>query len=514
MAAATGLPSLFDLVLTRPTRANPAFVSAGAHHNLARAGTLRRKLTIPNPVNQYQVAIQIVDNWQDIDSHCKQSTISLTTPTFSASPGKRAVAGREAFSELPAARAKTRAGARFVLSTDLNSFYQTVYTHSIPWALHTKAVSKMRTQDYGLLGNRLDLALRNGQAQQTVGIPIGPDTSLVIAEMISTAVDLRLPTELRNAFRYIDDIECGFKSASEAEGALASLQNEFAQFELNLNPRKTRVVELPLPLEAWWVPHLRVIPIRDGSQRTDLIGFFSRAFELAKDHRDEAILKYAIQRMRSVVVKVSNWPIYEDILLSCLAIESGTTPAVVRELLRYGSLRPQRGARIAEAFSTLIKFHAPLHHGSEIAWSAWYMAQAQYALHKDAAELALQIPDPVVALCLLYAKSKGQTDASVDWSALEAKMLVEELQGVHWLLAYEAKLKGWLPTFTGGDHLAMEPRFDYLKNANVTFFDEGATLKPMPFNPDAFIDLSDVEQGYEDDGLDPDYVGVSGSSDF
>ena len=35
-----------------------------ATHNLARSGTLRRKLTIPNPVNQYQIARAVVDGWQ------------------------------------------------------------------------------------------------------------------------------------------------------------------------------------------------------------------------------------------------------------------------------------------------------------------------------------------------------------------------------------------------------------------------------------------------------------------
>ncbi len=34
-----------------------------AIHNQARAETLRRKLTIPNPVNQYQIARAVVEGW-------------------------------------------------------------------------------------------------------------------------------------------------------------------------------------------------------------------------------------------------------------------------------------------------------------------------------------------------------------------------------------------------------------------------------------------------------------------
>lgn len=53
-------------------------VSRPAIHNLARTGTLRRKLTIPNPVNQYQVARALAEGWAELKALCKQSPISLT----------------------------------------------------------------------------------------------------------------------------------------------------------------------------------------------------------------------------------------------------------------------------------------------------------------------------------------------------------------------------------------------------------------------------------------------------
>ena len=49
-------------------------------HNLARSGSLRRKLGIPNAVNFYHIASLTVDNWQELHRHASRSTFSLTTP--------------------------------------------------------------------------------------------------------------------------------------------------------------------------------------------------------------------------------------------------------------------------------------------------------------------------------------------------------------------------------------------------------------------------------------------------
>jgi Reverse transcriptase (RNA-dependent DNA polymerase) len=233
-----------------------------AIHNLARSGTLRRKLTIPNPVNQYQVARAVAEGWVELKSACVGSPISLTTPRY-LKHGPRAINSSSAFDVIPLARARSRTASRYLLTTDLSQFYPSIYTHSIPWALHSKPVAKAKPTDYTLLGNVLDLAIRNGQDKQTIGIPIGPDTSLVIAEIILSSVDSKLSGIItKRGFRYIDDIGCGFRTIAEAEDALGQLQHFVGDLQLQLNPRKTRITELPSELESTWVPHLRLFSFR------------------------------------------------------------------------------------------------------------------------------------------------------------------------------------------------------------------------------------------------------------
>jgi hypothetical protein len=100
-------------------------------------------------------------------------------------------------------------GRRYILQTDINQFYRSIYTHTIPWALHSKPTAKVN-RTLALLGNKIDYWVRMGQDQQTVGIPISPDTSLVLAELIMHRCDEELESKLPRVVRghrFIDDYE-------------------------------------------------------------------------------------------------------------------------------------------------------------------------------------------------------------------------------------------------------------------------------------------------------------------
>ena len=453
--------------------------SRPALHNLARSGSLRRKLTLPNPVNQYQVTRVVVEGWASLKALCAKSPFSLTTPRY-LKHGFRAINPSNDFDAIPVARAGSRTASRYLLATDLSQFYPSIYTHSIPWAVHTKAVAKANPTDYSLLGNVLDLAIRNGQDKQTIGIPIGPDTSLVIAEVILSSVDSKLSGSIvKRGFRYIDDIGCGFRTIAEAENTLGQLQHFAGDLQLQLNPRKTRITELPSELEASWVPHLRLFAFRTSSpnaQQTDLLSYFGRAFELASTHREEAILRYSVQRLRSVNIFEKNWALYESLLLQCLSVEPGTAPAVIGELYKYHLRMPLGVDRITESLQQLIEVHAPLHHGSEVVWALWGAICLGVELDAKVIEQALLASDPCVALCALHAIANGLVLGAVDLSALEALMHEAELIEDHWLLVYEANVKGWLPSLGGMDFVAASKHFGPMKAAGVSFYDTAATL--------------------------------------
>ena len=194
-----------------------------------------------------------------------------------------------------------RATATVLLTADVSRFYHAIYTHSISWALHTKAIAKIRRRSMRLLGNRLDLLMRNAQDGQTIGIRIGPDTSLIVAEIILAAVDrelVRAVPRLRG-FRFMDDYELTL-FRSHAELALARLQGALANCELALNPTKTRIDDLPETIVEPWRTELSGFRIRQtpNGQASDLTAYFDRTYSLAHAIRNIS-QSHAIGRLRS-----------------------------------------------------------------------------------------------------------------------------------------------------------------------------------------------------------------------
>ena len=70
-------PAVFHLDTTKKGIKNN-LTTRSAVHNLARTGTLRRKLTIPNPVSQYQIARAVAEGWVELKSACVKSPSYLS----------------------------------------------------------------------------------------------------------------------------------------------------------------------------------------------------------------------------------------------------------------------------------------------------------------------------------------------------------------------------------------------------------------------------------------------------
>ena len=453
-----------------------------ARHNLARAGQFARVLEIPNPVLFYNLAAEIVSSWPAIVAHISHSPVSSTTPRPT-NTGARAIITRSSPSAWPRLRARYRAGSRYVLITDIQQFYPSVYTHSIPWGLHTKTYAKAHRNDWSLLGNRLDFWVRQAQDQQTRGIPIGPDTSLVIAEILLKAVDEQLERSIGQlkGFRAIDNYELSFDSRSAAEEALAILQSILLQYELRLNSTKTRIEQLPSAFEDTWTNSLRRFTIRSNArvQIGDVLSYFSLAFDLARQNPEKPVLRYAIARLQGVNLKKSSWLTYQDLLYQCIASEPSTIQYALSELRRYQRTGMKLNLDCAQAtLSSVITKHVPLGQGSEVAWAVWSAIALSVPISDHSASLLPKIDDPLVPLLALDASIRGLI-TSLDTTSWEVLMTRDDLWSRHWLLAYEANVKNWLPSATGSDHVLKDPCFRFLKQNGVSFYNVRASSLPI-----------------------------------
>lgn len=194
-------------------------------YNIPKTGYIRRVLHIPNPLCQIQLTEAISTNWQEIKSKISISNISYSKPLESQF-SKRALTPATNFGDFTRERLLSSADMLFEIKTDISRFYNSIYTHSIPWAIHGKSTAKEKRNDYSLLGNKLDKIIREGNHGQTMGIPIGPDTSLVIAELIHCEIDRIIQGSFPKLkfLRYIDDLYAYCDSLAEAENFIKKYQ--------------------------------------------------------------------------------------------------------------------------------------------------------------------------------------------------------------------------------------------------------------------------------------------------
>jgi hypothetical protein len=497
--------------------------SRPAIYNLARAGTLRRKLSILNPISYYRLAKFIEQKWSDLEPLAKRSPLSLTHPVLN--HPQRAIERQTPLSDYPQRRAAARCAARYILQTDIARFYHSIYTHSIPWAIHGKAATKA-DRSPKLWGNVLDKLIRDAQDGQTMGIPIGPDISLAIAETILGAVDQELSKRVKvRGLRYIDDYELSVDTLAEAETVQGALQEVLNDFELALNGAKTEILKLPLHIQEPWVSELGNfrVRLRQSTQHTDVIRYFDRAFALANKYPIEGVLKYAVGRAANIAVHPENRTIFQHLLLQCAMVEPGCLPKVLKALCQFKAENDKKKeeakllaqfvtnllgdktppeiipdvideSKLASTFNGIIQSHATQGHSSEVCWAIWGCLLFGIKITDDSAKPLAVMDDPATAILCLHAQQNGLLPSKDYFAGFQRFLTAQDLYGEQWLVSYEANVKGWLKSPGGGDNVADDARFSILKNNGVSFYNVNAIKNTFDEAANSI-----VEEDYDDD---------------
>ncbi len=470
--------------------------------NLARTGTLRRQLSILNPIHFSFLADFVVDNWAVLEKEATASGFSLSSPVTT--DPKRGIGRKHKMDQRSERRAQVYAQGRFLLRADISRFYPSVYTHSISWALHGKVYSKQHKFDQNL-GNQLDKLVQNCQYGQTNGIPIGPDTSLLIAEMLLCKVDAELAKLNIAGMRYVDDYELVFDNQSQALEGLSLFQEVLLSFELHLNPAKTGIIPLPQRIEEIWVDTLKgfVLEPSSASFKSQLIHFFDTAFELSHAFPDTGVLKYAAGRIANIRTWKANYEVAEDLLVQAARVEAGALPVVLNTILRQQVADDARKERRRNLLLKTIVEHAPQRHSSEVAWSVWGCIAQGFKLSTESLRLVVKMEDSICALAALHARTLGLAETPAELDPLAAALTAGELYDSRWMLAYEAAVRGWLAPADGKDFVGSDVNFSKLKAAGVRFYDDTKTalptLPPPKVKPPA-VDIYDLLDDSDEDG--------------
>ncbi|MGW6666644.1 RNA-directed DNA polymerase, partial [Peribacillus sp. NPDC055009] len=223
--------------------------------SIPKIDNFRRIISIPHPLHYILLARLLEEEWEFLNKHFIKSQFSLTTPKRS---DDGSIEPKYEMSEKINIRLSNLVTKKYILHADITRYYPSIYTHSISWALHTKEVAKSNTKDKGdrYIGDKIDTLVRNMQDGQTIGIPIGPVTSLIVQEIVGTAIDDDFRKEFGDSlkgFRYTDDMEYYFRSSDEAKKALNILNKILKKYELDLNMTKTKIIKIPQVIEPEWV---------------------------------------------------------------------------------------------------------------------------------------------------------------------------------------------------------------------------------------------------------------------
>lgn len=140
---------------------------------------------------------------------------------------------------------------------DVTKCFDSIYTHSISWAVKDKPFSKESTTGITYFGDTFDCVMQSMNYGETSGIVIGPEFSRVFSEVLLQSVDAQIERRLLQRStpmvfgvdysirRYVDDYFLFCKSSADASLIYKVISEELAKYKLSVNEAKLEKHERP-----------------------------------------------------------------------------------------------------------------------------------------------------------------------------------------------------------------------------------------------------------------------------
>lgn len=472
-------------------------VSVPVPYSYAKGRISRRDLSILNPINFLDLALCIDTNRQDIHRFISQSTISQSIPTYDINIDERCYRpSSHGVWALTRKKLSLSQGKLYELKLDISSFYPSIYTHSISWAFLGKEKAKSLWRKNGdkcftppsntderlyNIAHDLDHKVQHCQDKQTHGIPIGPDTSFIIAEIIATHIDNELSQCFPNlkGCRYYDDYTLYVDTKEEASAVIYRIQNIISEFGLTLNENKIVINEAPKPFIEEYVEELAPFNFVTYNVSKALTKYFNILWRFCDAHPNKAntIIKYGLRPLESASLKVQSLDIrvFESLLYKTALIEPSALNQVCELIIKKG-YTPTKSS-LEELAKAIITNHAHLNHHHEVSWALWICKKYDLSLGKDLIKWILGIGNAVCSLMTLdylnnnAAGIKLLTDIDIqsEISSIENNMSTASLFNEDWILCYEGAFHGWLQT---DPIVKSNPYYKYLLDQRISFYDK------------------------------------------
>lgn len=419
-----------------------------AIYNASKRGGQRRVFAIPHPAFIRDAGLFYERHWSELLTLFERSPGSVSKPILSS------VANRHvrltSHSDLPEIRLKAFSRYKFCLVTDISRFFPSVYTHTLPWAINSKAEAKndISSNSATVYGNRLDLIFRNSQSKQTIGIPVGPDASKIAAELLLTAVDANFLSRYRRNerpayVRHVDDYWVAGNSQEECEKHLYNLRLSLREFQLDINESKTKIVSTKLVFADDWPfefdRELTESLSAGTRQKNETLSILAKITEVATTSGDDGIIRHAIRLVDEKRLWDDLWDLLQHFLAQCAVQFPHSFDYVARVIAWRKRRNPASldNALWKDVALSTIDQHAPLGRDSEVVWALWLLKELGVVVPTKTTDLMLLNSGPIPLALLAHMASNNRTSDRRIRQKLTAKVVGNPISGAFWPLSLE-----------------------------------------------------------------------------
>lgn len=443
----------------------------------------RRNIHITHPVPQALLTREIAEHWPKIQKWLSRQKYS-EDEIIVAERHERAIKGIN----FPIHRAKKNyleATSDWLVKTDISRFYPTIYTHSIAWAAYGKEKVKSSLRTYeGTFADRLDMLVRSCNRNQTIGIPIGPETSRILAEIISSRIDYDFSKKLGDlpsgiVDRLQDDWVVGAETLEQSEKILSVISGCYREYGLEINGSKTSISHILASSKENWKSEISAFLShrRGGLYRSRLDEFLALCLRLQLEYPSAPVLNYALSIIEGRRFSATDIETLEAFLLKAVVIAPISMDRVCRIILNIdhasGGLSKER---LARRFTSLAEKHFEKGDLFEVIWLLYTLRGLKKPIKSlKIMRYAENVQSSAIRLLLLDMSSKGLCITPAPTQKWEEEFNEKSvLSDWSWLVAYEGIRKGWLKD---RHNLMAKPFFRAMYSRDIVFYDPSKNVR-------------------------------------
>ncbi len=446
--------------------------------NLTRNNNAPRILNIPHPIPYYFLCKLIKEYWDkisnkigEVDDYTNRSMVIPKPNNLSQRLVSMLSYDRNKDEKFLVLEKSFK--CKYFVHADIANCYPSIYSHSIPWALVGIQEAKENKNDRTKWYNKLDASIRAVQRNETVGIPIGPDTSSLISELVLSQIDKELVSF--QYFRYIDDYKCYCKSKEEADNFIKKLSKELDKYHLRLNAKKTRIISLPKTIEEDWVRDLKAYAnkfLKETILTKRDINFISEFIDLAvkltERNPDDSALKYAVKIISKKKFEDNDIYVFTIMYLSRICFIYPYFIDTFRDILKENPPSRKMVTLISREINSILKEHLEYSRSDVALWGLYLAVQYDFKItdYKKYSNYLINDRDCLpVLMCYYYAKENSYDTAK--YFDLVSDLITEKQEDEWWIFIYSLYIDS--PTNEVFNPIMYKDFYEDMRNGNVNF---------------------------------------------